>query len=159
MATDHRGHRRGEVGGMTWFELATGNLVRRGVVGQVLSGADLPSILGGGDFTDPAGAAMAIRFDKFSDGRGFTLARHAREVLAFTGPLVAQGHVIPDQADYLRRCGFTHVEIDRHAARQWRRSLALAPSAMQRILGSPRTRSLAPDGLAAPPERDDRDSG
>ena len=154
---------------MTWFELATGNLVRGGVVGHVMAGdvmagnlvADgVPSpAVGGGDAAHPAGAAMAIRFDRFSDGRGFTVARYVREVLAFTGPLVAQGHVIPDQADYLRRCGFTHVEIDRHAARQWRRSLALAPPAMQRILGSPRTRSLAPARSAAPPERDDRDSG
>jgi uncharacterized protein (DUF934 family) len=158
MATDHRGQRRGEAGGMTWLELATGNLVRRGVVGHVVSGADLQSALGGDDFTDPAGAALAIRFEKFSDGRGFTLARHAREALGFAGHLVAQGHVIPDQADYLRRCGFTHVEIDRQAARQWRRSLALAPPAMQRILGSQRSRATDPDRSAAPPERPDRDT-
>jgi uncharacterized protein (DUF934 family) len=30
-------------------------------------------------------AVLAIRFDKFSDGRGFTTARHLREALAFTG--------------------------------------------------------------------------
>jgi uroporphyrin-III C-methyltransferase/precorrin-2 dehydrogenase/sirohydrochlorin ferrochelatase len=79
-----------------------------------------------------------------------------REALGFTGHLVAQGHVIPDQADYLRRCGFTHVEIDRQAARQWRRSLALAPPAMQRILGSQRGRATDPARSAAPPRRPDR---
>ena len=61
--------------------------------------------------------------------------------MSYNGPLVAQGHVIPDQADYLRRCGFTYAEINLSAARQWRRSLALAPPAMQRILASPRARA------------------
>ena len=157
MATAQRDRRRGAADSMTWLELATGKLVRRGEVGHIASGAVPPSALGGDDVTDLAGGALAIRFDRFSDGRGFTVARYVREVLGFTGKLVAQGHVIPDQADYLRRCGFTHVEIDRDAARQWRRSLALAPPAMQRILGSQRSRPIGPARSDAPPERNDRD--
>ncbi|RZO31032.1 MAG: DUF934 domain-containing protein [SAR116 cluster bacterium] len=138
---------------MTWFDLATGNLLRRGVVGHVLPGAAPLTGVTTADITRLAGAALAIRFDKFSDGRGFTAARHVREVLGFDGPLVAQGHIIPDQADYLRRCGFTHAEINLRAAQQWRRSLALAPPAMQRVLGSPRARSLIPNRRHAPPKR------
>jgi len=126
---------------MSWFDLATGDLLRRQVIGHVVAGGAPLSDITEADIAQIAGAALAIRFDKFSDGRGFTTARHVREVLAFTGPLVAQGHVIPDQADYLRRCGFSHAEIKISAAPQWRRSLALAPPAMQRVLGSPRARS------------------
>ena len=130
---------------MTWFDLATGDLLRRGVVGHVLPGTEPLTGVTAADITRLAGAALAIRFDKFSDGRGFTAARHVREVLGFDGPLVAQGHIIPDQADYLRRCGFTHAEINLRAAKQWRRSLALAPPALQRVLGSPRARSKIPN--------------
>lgn len=130
---------------MTWFDLATGDLLRRGVVGHVLPGTEPLTGVTAADITRLAGAPLAIRFDKFSDGRGFTAARHVREVLGFDGPLVAQGHIIPDQADYLRRCGFTHAEINLRAVKQWRRSLALAPPAMQRVLGSPRARSKIPN--------------
>ena len=126
---------------MTWLDLATGNLMRRGPVGQVLAGSAPLSDITKADIGRLAGAALAIRFDRFSDGRGFTVARHLREAMIYNGPLVAQGHVIPDQADYLRRCGFTYAEINLSAARQWRRSLALAPPAMQRILASPRARA------------------
>ena len=126
---------------MSWFDLATGDLLRRQVIGHVVAGGAPLSDITEADIARIAGVALAIRFDKFSDGRGFTVARHVCEVLAFTGPLVAQGHVIPDQAEYLRRCGFTYAEIKLSAAAQWRRSLALAPPAMQRVLGSPRARA------------------
>ena len=76
--------------------------------------------------------------------------------MSYNGPLVAQGHVIPDQADYLRRCGFTHAEINLSAARQWRRSLALAPPAMQRVLGSPRARYFTRHRQAHPAGARDR---
>jgi uncharacterized protein (DUF934 family) len=136
---------------MTWFDLATGDLLRRGVIGHVLAGSAPLSDVTGADIARLGGAALAIRFDTFSDGRGFTAARHIRAVLAYEGPLVAQGHIIPDQADYLRRCGFTHAEISLSAAPLWRRSLALAPPAMQPVLGSPRARSLIPDRRARNP--------
>ena len=144
---------------MTWFDLASGRCLHRGVIGHVLAAgtplsdivditsADITSAgitsvgITSADITRPAGAALAVRFDRFSDGRGFTVARHLREALGVNGPLVAQGQLIPDQADYLRRCGFTHVEISLSAAPQWRRSLALTPPAMQRVLATPRARS------------------
>ncbi len=126
---------------MTWFDLATGTLLRRGAIGHVLAGSAPVADITSADITRLAGAALAVRFDRFSDGRGFTVARHLREALGVNGPLVAQGQLIPDQADYLRRCGFTHVEISLSAAPQWRRSLALTPPAMQRVLATPRARS------------------
>lgn len=87
-----------------------------------------------------SGRPVGIRFDKFSDGRGFTLARHLREAARHEGPLLADGHLIPDQAEYLRRCGFSHVRIAADHAAQWRWSLALAPPAMQHVLTTPRER-------------------
>jgi len=85
-------------------------------------------------------AAIAIRFTRFTDGRGFTLARHLREARGHTGAILACGHLIPDQADYLRRCGFSHVEIRPDAATQWQRSLSLTPPSMQRLLDTRRAR-------------------
>jgi phosphoadenosine phosphosulfate reductase len=76
-----------------------------------------------------AGAALgsngpiAIRFPKFSDGRGFSLARLLREKHQFAGELRAVGHVIPDQAVFLLRSGFDTAEADVAALGAWRRAL------------------------------------
>lgn len=62
--------------------------------------------------------AIRIAFPKFSDGRGFTLARRLRQA-GFAGRLRAAGHVIADQYAMARRSGFDEVEIDAAlAARQ-----------------------------------------
>lgn len=68
--------------------------------------------------------AIRIAFPKFSDGRGFTLARRLRQ-RGFTGRLRAKGHVIADQYAMARRAGFDEVEIDealaaRQTEDQWR---------------------------------------
>ncbi|MCB2124097.1 MAG: DUF934 domain-containing protein [Rhodobacteraceae bacterium] len=61
---------------------------------------------------------IAVGFPAFSDGRGFTLARHLRN-RGFGGRLRAKGHVIADQYAMARRAGFDEVEIpDDLAARQ-----------------------------------------
>ena len=89
----------------------------------------------------PAGiSAVAIRFARFSDGRGFTLARHLRGAMGHSGGVLGCGHLIPDQADYLRRCVFSHVEIAPGALAQWQRSLSLSPPPMQQILSGGRAR-------------------
>jgi len=67
--------------------------------------------------------AIRIAFPKFSDGRGFTLARQLR-ARGFAGRLRAAGHVIADQYTMARRSGFDEVEIDaalaeRQPAPQW----------------------------------------
>ncbi len=71
------------------------------------------------DALDLAGvAAIRIAFPKFSDGRGFTLARRLRQI-GFAGRLRAAGHLIADQYAMARRSGFDEVEIDAAlAARQ-----------------------------------------
>ena len=89
----------------------------------------------------PGGSGcVAIRFPRFSDGRGFTLARHLREVVGHEGAILARGHLIPDQAVYLLRCGFSHVEIERGSPAQWRHALSLSPPSMQQVLTSRRAR-------------------
>lgn len=54
---------------------------------------------------------VAVEFFKYRDGRGFTTARELRERFAYKGDIRALGHVIADQYAFLRRCGFTQVEI------------------------------------------------
>ncbi|MFN6951965.1 MAG: DUF934 domain-containing protein, partial [Albidovulum sp.] len=59
----------------------------------------------------------------FSDGRGFTLARHLRG-RGYTGRLRAKGPVISDQYAMARRSGFDEVEIpdelaQRQPAEEW----------------------------------------
>ena len=83
-------------------------------------------------------SVVAIRFDRFSDGRGFTIARRLREALGHSGAILASGHLIPDQAGYLRRCGFSHAEIAPGSLRQWR--LSLSPPPMQQLLSGRRAR-------------------
>ncbi len=55
---------------------------------------------------------IAIVFAEFRDGRGFSLARLLRERFGFTGPLIAAGAFMQDQLCYLKRCGFSHFEVD-----------------------------------------------
>ncbi|WP_029008857.1 DUF934 domain-containing protein [Azospirillum halopraeferens] len=56
-------------------------------------------------------ALIAVAFPKFRDGRGFTTARRLREEFGFTGTLRAVGDVLPDQYQFLHRCGFDEVEL------------------------------------------------
>ncbi|MFN0113141.1 MAG: DUF934 domain-containing protein [Paracoccaceae bacterium] len=61
---------------------------------------------------------IRVAFPSFSDGRGFTLARHLR-VAGYAGRLRAKGHLIADQYAMARRAGFDEIEIsDDLAARQ-----------------------------------------
>lgn len=55
-------------------------------------------------------ALVAIYFPDFMDGRGFSAARRLREA-GFAGELRARGDLLPDQAHYLRRCGFNAFEF------------------------------------------------
>jgi uncharacterized protein (DUF934 family) len=58
---------------------------------------------------------IAVDFPKFSDGRGFSLARRLRGELGFSGELRAVGDILYDQLQLLERCGFDAFEIT-HAA-------------------------------------------
>jgi uncharacterized protein (DUF934 family) len=54
------------------------------------------------------------------DGRGFTLARMLRTRYRFERDIRAVGHLLPDQLDALRLCGFSSVRsADEHPPEQW----------------------------------------
>jgi len=56
-------------------------------------------------------ALIAIEFPRFTDGRGYSIARQLRDRYQFRGELRAVGWVLRDQLFYMWRCGFTAFEI------------------------------------------------
>lgn len=58
-----------------------------------------------------AATAIAIRFPKFTDGRGFSVAARLREA-GYAGELHATGAISQDLVFQLRRVGFTHFHLD-----------------------------------------------
>jgi uncharacterized protein (DUF934 family) len=55
-------------------------------------------------------ALIAVRFPKFTDGRGYSIARVLRR-LGWKGELRAVGDVLRDQLFYLSRCGFDAFQL------------------------------------------------
>ncbi len=49
---------------------------------------------------------IAVNFPKFSDGRGYSIARILRERLHYRNELRAVGDVLLDQLQFMKRCGF-----------------------------------------------------
>lgn len=85
---------------------------------------------------------VAVGFPAYSDGRGFSLAKHIRNH-GFTGTLRASGPLIADQFAYALSCGFDEIELpEAHAARQpveqWLRARALISHGYQRGYGDNR---------------------
>jgi phosphoadenosine phosphosulfate reductase len=54
---------------------------------------------------------VALKFDKFADGRAFSYAELLRERHGFTGDLRATGEVLLDEIALMQRCGFTSLEV------------------------------------------------
>lgn len=55
---------------------------------------------------------ILVDFPSFADGRGFSIARELRKKYGFTGDLIADGPLIPDQYVYAIQCGFDAVKVD-----------------------------------------------
>lgn len=55
--------------------------------------------------------AAILEFPDFKDGRAYSQARLLRERLGFTGEIRARGEILPDQALFMARAGFTALEI------------------------------------------------
>ncbi|MFO1350099.1 MAG: DUF934 domain-containing protein [Gammaproteobacteria bacterium] len=51
-------------------------------------------------------AVIAVNFPKFADGRGYSIGRLLRERHGYGGELRAIGDILPDQMQFLQRCGF-----------------------------------------------------
>jgi uncharacterized protein (DUF934 family) len=56
-------------------------------------------------------ALVAIHIPKFTDGRGYSIARLLRERHGYRGPLRAVGDVLRDQIFYMLRCGFDQFAL------------------------------------------------
>ncbi|MCI0600291.1 MAG: DUF934 domain-containing protein [Beijerinckiaceae bacterium] len=56
-----------------------------------------------------------VAFPKFTDGRGYSIARQLRGHYGFAGELRASGDILFDQLQLLARCGFDSFDIQ-HAA-------------------------------------------
>ena len=54
---------------------------------------------------------VALKFDKFGDGRAFSYAILLRERHGFRGELRAVGDVLLDEIPLMLRCGFTSFEV------------------------------------------------
>lgn len=95
---------------------------RNAPVGVRLKSSEAPSALAG-DLGRVA--AIAIEFPGFRDGRGFSYAHRLRRQYGFTGELRAVGYILPDQAQFLIRCGFDTIEVkDGAPLSDWQRGLS-----------------------------------
>lgn len=64
---------------------------------------------------------IVLEFPKLNDGRGFSAARLLRERYRFAGEIRAVGHIIPDQLQFLARCGVDSLEAaDDSWGERWR---------------------------------------
>ncbi|NHN88566.1 DUF934 domain-containing protein [Acetobacter conturbans] len=80
----------------------------------------------------PKLSLVVVTFPIFRDGRAFSQARALREHLHFTGQIRAAGHVLPDQYEFLIRCGVNTVEVAENADLSvWTRNLKQFDVAMQ----------------------------
>lgn len=72
-------------------------------------------------------ALITIEFPRFTDGRGYSIARELRDLYGWRGELRAVGDILRDQLFYLARCGFDtfalrddqHVDIALSAFRDF----------------------------------------
>jgi uncharacterized protein (DUF934 family) len=89
-------------------------LIRRGAIAKPSALEGAGEVLRLEPHEDPAALAGRLRaaarvevnFPKFSDGRGYSIARLLRERHGYTGELRAVGDVQRDQLFYLSRVGF-----------------------------------------------------
>ena len=74
---------------------------------------DLPSLLASANKL----SMIAIEFETFADGRGFSMARMLRRD-GYLGEIRAVGDVAIDRIDFMHRVGFNSFELrdDQHAA-------------------------------------------
>ena len=107
-----------EISYPAWQQAAAQLAHRPGPLALRLAGDSDPAVLEAEDLAKFE--MIAIHFPHFTDGRGYSLARHLRERLGFKGELRATGDILKDQLDFLARCGFDSFEItDASALKAW----------------------------------------
>ena len=93
-----------------------------------------PENHGAGDVPVGTNQPVVIQFASFADGRGFSLARRLRETHGASLRLIADGHLVPDQARHAFQSGFDAILISdnaltRHGKQAW-------DAALQRAVGT-----------------------
>jgi uncharacterized protein (DUF934 family) len=58
---------------------------------------------------------IEVELPVFRDGRAFSTARVLRERYGFRGTIRARGHILPDQAFFLTRCGVDEIVVENEA--------------------------------------------
>ncbi len=92
----------------TWNTKREEILARGGQLGLLLEGTDEPEAIAADvSLFD----VIAINFEKFTDGRGYSLGGLLRERHGFNKELRAVGDVLQDQLFYLKRSGFNAFAI------------------------------------------------
>lgn len=86
-----------------WEAQSAALLARGGPLGVLLAPDDDPAAIAG---SLAHLRLLAVEFPKFTDGRGYSIARQLRERHGWRGELRAVGEVLRDQLFYLARCGF-----------------------------------------------------
>ena len=93
-------------------------LIRRGAI-EKSPPPDAGSALRLEPDADPASVAgrlqgvarVEVNFPKFTDGRGYSIARLLRERYGYRGELRAVGHITRDLLLFLESCGFDAFEL------------------------------------------------
>ena len=67
---------------------------------------------------------IQINFLTFKDGRPFSLAKNLRKK-KFKNEIRASGYILPDQYNFLLRCGFDSVEIEEDKKNLWLKILEM----------------------------------
>ena len=76
---------------------------------------------------------IVLELPAFTDGRTYSQARILREVLGYEKELRVKGDVLPDQAAYLKRCGFDSFDFDgAFDAEVWHKALGAMSTGYQR---------------------------
>lgn len=86
-----------------WSKRRDALLERSGRVGVSLNGDNEPADIAG-DLRHFG--VVAVNFPKFTDGRGYSLARLLRERYGYSGELRATGDIFRDHLFFLAGCGF-----------------------------------------------------
>ena len=93
-----------------WLARKEEILARHKPFGVWLDGGEEPEAIAG-DLEHFA--LIAVNFPKFTDGRGYSIARLLRERYSYRGEIRAIGDVLRDQLFFMKRCG-----IDSYAVRE-----------------------------------------
>lgn len=95
-------------------------------------------------------SVICLQFESFADGRPYSQARLLRERLNYRGEIRAQGNVLRDQFEFMRRCGIDTVEVEKETdALAWREAVSEIDIRFQPAADTAPTAAMYRRGAAA----------